>query len=74
MAASRVLGQSDYTSGGKCKDIGSSDGMPPSGGAESVTSTSLSVPAGMAFDRNGDLWVTDSFNHRTLKYSAHPKR
>lgn len=54
-AADRVLGQADFNAGD-----------PNTGGLPS--SNTLFLPQGLAVAINGDLWVTDAFNHRVLKY------
>ena len=53
MAASLVIGQTDFTSGGAAS--------PP-------TAASLSGPAGIAFDGTGNLWIGDLFNNRVLEF------
>jgi hypothetical protein len=52
-AAAIVIGQ---------KDFKSSKIVP-------VSASSLSYPAGLTFDSNGNLWVADSSNHRVLGFS-----
>lgn len=49
-----VLGQPDFVST-----------KPNHGGRSART---LNLPGGIAFDRNGNLWVTDRENHRVLRY------
>lgn len=53
-AADLVIGQPDFTSG-----------APNNGG---ISAASLSFPQGLWVDAAGNLWVTDAFNHRVLKY------
>ena len=55
-SADLLLGQSDFTSGD-----------PNSGGSPS--SDTFFLPQGLAVESNGDLWVTDAFNHRVLKFN-----
>jgi len=38
--------------------------------AVAVTSTGLNLPAGLAFDHGGNLWVADTWNNRVLEYAA----
>ncbi len=57
MNASLVLGQANFTSG--------SYGGPPQG---ATTNSGLDVPYEIAFDASGDLWVSDSQNHRVLEF------
>ena len=52
-AATLVLGQSNFTSGGAA--------MPP-------TASSMLSPSGLHFDAAGRLWVVDSGNHRILRF------
>ncbi len=53
--AANVLGQPDFTSGSSNQ-----------GGAPSPTT--LSYPAGLAFDSSGNLWVAESNNNRVLEF------
>ena len=53
MAASLVIGQTDFTSFGTAS--------PP-------TASSLSSPVGVAFDSLGNLWVGDTSNNRVLEF------
>ncbi len=55
-AASLVLGQPDFVS-----NIANNGG---------ISATSLSSPFALAFDSSGNLWVADSGNARTLKFTA----
>ncbi len=55
-AASLVLGQGDFTSGS------------PNGGAPAVNAAGFSSPNGLALDRQGNLFVSDQFNHRLLAF------
>ncbi len=54
-AAEAVFGQTDFLS--------SASPIPP-------TDTSLKLPTGLFFDRNGRLWVADSGNNRVLRFSS----
>jgi len=53
--ADRVIGQPDFVSA-----------APNNGG---VSGASLSLPQGLWVDAAGNLWVTDAFNHRVLKFN-----
>ncbi len=57
-AAEAVFGQPDFTSGA------------PNRGRSGPAADTLNVPYGLAVAANGDLWVTDSGNHRLLKFPA----
>ncbi len=57
-AATAVIGQNDYSSANANQG----------GGAPSAFS--LSAPAGLAFDSQGNLYVSDFGNKRVLRYSA----
>jgi sugar lactone lactonase YvrE len=50
-AASLVIGQTSFTSGGS-----------------GTTATTLNNPNAVAFDKKGDLWVSDDSNNRILMY------
>jgi sugar lactone lactonase YvrE len=54
-AAEYVFGQADFTS--------RLEPNPP-------TASSLDAPFGLALETNGDLWVSDTDNHRVLMYSS----
>lgn len=54
--ADRVLGQSDFNSN-----------MANPGGPSAST---LSNPSGVAVDKQGNVWVADSSNHRVLEYDT----
>jgi sugar lactone lactonase YvrE len=51
MAASLVIGQTDFVSSGNA-----------------TTASGLDFPTGIAFDRAGNLWLTDTSNSRVLAY------
>lgn len=38
------------------------------GNGESTSQSGLSLPHGLAFDKNGNLWVADSYNSRVLEF------
>jgi sugar lactone lactonase YvrE len=57
-AADMVFGQPDFTSGN-----------PNNGG---ISPGSLGFPQGVWVDSAANLWVTDAFNHRVLKYNNPP--
>jgi len=54
--AALVLGQADYVSRST-----------NSGG---LSASSLWLPWAVAFDNSGNLWVSDQYNHRVLKYAS----
>lgn len=54
-AADRVFGQPDFTS-----NAANNGGVGPS---------CFSLPQGLFVDAGGNLWVTDAFNHRVLKFN-----
>lgn len=54
-AADRVFGQPTFAS-----NLPNNGGVGPSG---------FSLPQGLCVDSNGNLWVTDAFNHRVLKFN-----
>ncbi len=54
-AADLVIGQPNFTSG-----------TPNNGG---VSGASLNLPQGVWVDSAGNLWATDAFNHRVLKFN-----
>ena len=54
--ADAVVGQPDFTS------------FFPNRDAASPADNTLYFPAGLAFDSLGNLWLTDSFNYRILRY------
>jgi len=54
-SADLVLGQGDFITGD-----------PNAGGA--AAADSFFLPQGLAVESDGDLWVTDAFNHRVLKF------
>jgi secreted PhoX family phosphatase len=58
MAAVVVLGQGDFTSNSSNQ------------GNASPSATSLSAPQGLQFDSDGALWVGDSQNNRTLRFTS----
>lgn len=57
-AADRVFGQPDFTSG-----------VPNNGG---LSASTLGFPQGLWVDAGGNLWMTDAFNHRVLKFNNPP--
>ena len=56
MAASLVIGQSDFISGSV------------NGGSETPTQTGFNFPVGLGFDASGNLWVADMYNSRVLMF------
>jgi NHL repeat len=56
MAASVVLGQADFT-----------HGLANQGGT--VAANTLDGGNGATFDRSGNMWVPDAFNHRVLEFT-----
>jgi secreted PhoX family phosphatase len=58
MAAVAVLGQGDFTSNSSNQ------------GNASPSATSLSAPQGLQFDSDGALWVGDSSNNRTVRFTS----
>lgn len=54
-AADLLIGQPDFTAGTE-----------NSGGA--VSASGFFLPQGLAVESDGDLWVTDAFNHRVLRF------
>ncbi len=56
MAASIVLGQSDFSTS--------------TNNAGGLSASSLSVPEGVAVDSSGNLYVADTGNHRVLEYNT----
>jgi sugar lactone lactonase YvrE len=59
MSASLVIGQTDF-SGNSCNHQITTILYP--------TASTLCDPDGVAFDSGGNLWVTDTYNSRVLKY------
>ena len=58
--ASYVIGQKDFTS------------RLPNGGAPAVNQFSFYWPSGIAFDKEGNLWVAELQNNRILEFYAPP--
>ncbi len=58
-----VIGQASTISG-----IQPNEGKPVSGSTLYLNATSSGFFGGMAFDSQGNLWVTDMGNHRVLRY------
>lgn len=56
--AAVVLGQTDFTSGGRNQGLGM--GRP--------TATSMFQPSALTFDSYGNLWIADTYNHRILEF------
>ena len=68
-----VPGTSGCTSGQLCTDMAATvvigqGGFAASGGA--TTATGVNDPYGVAFDPNGNLWVSDYNNNRILEYQG----
>ncbi len=59
MSASLVIGQANFTSGG----------INRGNGPTSAASNSLNNPQGVALDAAGNLFVSDTYNHRILRFS-----
>ena len=57
MAASLVIGQTDFTSN-----------LVNSGNETNPTQTGLNGPTNLAFDGSGNLWVADMYNNRVLMF------
>jgi len=57
--ASHVLGQPDFTT---------------SAALSTPTAASLNHPAGLAFDSNGALWISDALNSRILRFDGAVKK
>lgn len=68
MAASLVIGQSNFTSSAGCLQYsGSSTSLTVTG---AVTASCLEAPGALAFDQSGNLWLSDIGDNRVLEFKA----